>query len=64
MLGVRLTTVGSQGEADVISSLLAAEGIRCSERMADNVETFSNWREIFVAEADLSRARELLARED
>jgi len=30
--------------------------------MADSIETSGNWREILVAEADLSAARELLAR--
>jgi hypothetical protein len=64
MLVVRLTTVPSQGEADVICSMLTSEGIRCNERIANSVETLGNWREIFVAEADLARARELLARDD
>ena len=60
-LGVRLTVVGSQGEADVICSLLRAAGITCSERMADSIETSGGWREILVPEADLDSARELLA---
>ena len=60
-LGVRLTIVGSQGEADVICSFLRAEGIKCAERMADSVETSGGWREILVSESDLALARELLA---
>jgi len=61
-VGVRLTVVASQGEADVICSMLRAEGIDCAERMADSVETAWNWREILVAESDLASARELLPR--
>jgi hypothetical protein len=44
--------------------MLGAKGIRSSERTADHVEAFGNWREILVAEADLPRAQELLARGD
>jgi hypothetical protein len=60
--GVRLTTVASQGEADVICALLRAHGIKCADRMADSIETSGNWREVLVAEDDLVLARELLAR--
>ena len=60
-LGVRLTVVASQGEADVICSMLRAEGIECAERMADSIETSGNWREVLVAESDLASARALLA---
>ena len=59
-LGVRLTMVASQGEADVICSLLRAHGIRCAERMADSIESSGGWREIMVPEADLASARQLL----
>jgi type III secretory pathway lipoprotein EscJ len=59
-LGVRLTVVPSQGEADVICSLLRAEGISCAERMADSIESSGGWREILVEESDLAFARELL----
>jgi type III secretory pathway lipoprotein EscJ len=59
-MGVRLTVV-SQGEADVICSMLRAEGIKCADRMADSIETSGNWREVLVAESDLTYARELLA---
>jgi hypothetical protein len=59
-IGVPLTVVASQGEADVICSMLRAEGIECSERLADSAESgFS--REILVAPTDLAWARELLA---
>lgn len=60
-LGVRLTVVSSQGEADVICSLLRSEGIKCAERMADSIESSAGWREILVSESDLASARELLA---
>lgn len=59
-LGVHLTVVASQGEADVICSLLRSEGIKCAERMADSLETSGGWREILVSESDLASARELL----
>jgi len=62
---VRLTIVGSQGEADIICSLLRASGIRCGDRAADvSVQGgggFGGWREILVSEDDLEAARELLA---
>lgn len=60
-LGVRLTVVASQSEANVICSLLHSEGIKCAERMADSIETSGGWREILVSETDLASARELLA---
>jgi type III secretory pathway lipoprotein EscJ len=60
-LGVPLAVVASQGEADVICSLLRAEGIKCAERMADSIESSGGWREILVSESDLASARELLA---
>lgn len=44
-LGVGLTVVASQGEADVICSLLRAEGIKCAERMAESIESSGSWRE-------------------
>lgn len=60
-LGVPLTVVASQGEADVICSLLRAHGISCAERIADSIESSGGWREILVSESDLASARELLA---
>jgi hypothetical protein len=63
-LVVRLTVVGSQGEADVICSLLRAYGIGCGDRAADlSVERgggFGGWREILVSQGDVEAARELL----
>ena len=54
--------MASQGEADVICSMLRAAGVQCTERLADSIETSGNWRDILVAESDLATARELLAR--
>jgi hypothetical protein len=63
-IGVRLTVVGSQGEADVICSLLRAHGIECSERATDfSAEQGGGWggqREVLVRQADLASAQELL----
>lgn len=61
MLGVRLTVVPTQGETDVICSMLRVEGIKCADRLADSIETSGNRWEILVAESDLAAARELLA---
>jgi hypothetical protein len=62
---VRLTVVGSQGEADVICSLLRAHGIDCRDRAADiSAERgggFGGWRELLVSDSDLEASRELLA---
>jgi hypothetical protein len=61
---VRLTAVASQGEADVICSLLRASGIRCSERAASESgepAAVGGWREILVASDDLDAAREVMA---
>jgi hypothetical protein len=44
--------------------MLGAKGIRSSERTADHVEAFGNWREILVAEADLPRKSSSLAETD
>jgi len=59
-IGVTLTIVASQGEADVICSMLGAEGIECSERSADSAAS-GVAREVLVAPSDLAWARELLA---
>ena len=60
----RLTVVASQGEADVICSLLRSAEIRCTERATDiSAERgggFGGWREVLVEETDLPFARELL----
>jgi hypothetical protein len=65
-VAVRLTVVATQGEADVICSLLRTEGIACADRASDalGVEAgggFGGWREVLVEEADLERARALIA---
>jgi hypothetical protein len=60
----QLTVVPTQAEADIVISLLRANGIRCGERAAEvaNIGTagFGGWREILVAEDQLEDARELL----
>ncbi len=60
----RLTVVASQGEADVICSLVRSADIRCAERAADiSAErggSFGGWREVLVEDGDLTSARELL----
>jgi hypothetical protein len=62
---VQLTLVGSQGEADVICSLLRAHGIQCADRAANlSAERgggFGGWREILVGGDDVGLARELMA---
>jgi hypothetical protein len=62
---VRLTVVASQGEADVICSLLRSADIRCADRatgiFAERGGGFGGWREVLVDEDDLAAARELLA---
>ena len=64
-IGVHLTTVASQGEADVICALLRANGIECGDRRAgpviEGAGGFGGYREILVRNADLERARELVA---
>jgi hypothetical protein len=63
-IGVRLTVVGSQAEADLICSLLRVNGIRCGERATDvalpGAGGSGGWREILVGEDQLDAARELL----
>jgi predicted secreted protein len=60
---VRLTVVPTQGEADVVCSLLRADGIRCGDRTTDISadDLVGGWREILVDGADLESARALLA---
>ena len=60
---VRLTVVSSQAEADIVCSLLRANGIACADRPADisgEVMGFGGWTEVLVAEEDLPAARELV----
>ena len=62
---VRLKVVASQGEADVICSLLRSANIKCADRATGiSVEQgggFGGWREILVEATDVTAARELLA---
>jgi len=49
MKSVRLTVVATQGEADMICSLLRTEGIVCGDRAADGLGAepdggFGGWR--------------------
>jgi hypothetical protein len=61
---VHLTAVASQTEADMICSLLRANGIKCGDRAADvaiqGIGGSGGWREILVSEDQLEAARELL----
>jgi hypothetical protein len=61
-IGVRLTVVPSEGEADVICGLLSVNGIPCGHRETDFTAQGSRagWPEILVPEARLVEARELL----
>jgi hypothetical protein len=65
MAPVRLTVVATQGEADVICSLLRAERIKCGEHAVDSLGVeagggFGGWREVLVEDDDLEEARALL----
>lgn len=64
-LGVRLTVVPSEAEANVICGLLRVNDIPCNHREADNIEMLGGlWHEVLVPEDRLEQARELLASED
>lgn len=64
---VRLTIVPTEPQAEMIRQLLATEGIESMQRPTDFAAgAFDGWspsgsREILVGEADLERARELIA---
>jgi hypothetical protein len=64
-IGVRLTVVSGQAEADIICSLLRVNGISCEVRGTDialpGAGGSGGWREILVHEDQLEAARELLA---
>jgi hypothetical protein len=63
-IGRHLTVVASQTEADIICSLLRANGIRCGERalgVTPLVGGMGGSHEILVSEDQLGAARELLA---
>jgi Putative prokaryotic signal transducing protein len=64
-LGVRLTVVPSQAEADVICGLLRVNSIPCNHREAGSIEMLGGlWHEVLVPADRLEQARELLASED
>lgn len=60
----------SQGEAEMILSLLRDEGIVCMSRMTDRTAGFGDgvgtWgpHEVLVRQSDAATARELLSQED
>lgn len=64
---VRLTVVPNEGEAEILCGMLRAAGIPCAYRGTDLAAgqagygfSFGGWREIFVDNGDLARARALL----
>ena len=64
-IGVPLTAVPNQGEADVICGMLRAAGIKCADRPAQTgglpgLMGSAGWREILVSDDDLEAARKLL----
>ena len=62
-LGVAVTVVPTQGEADVVCGLLATEGIEAKPRevLVDGTSgALHGWHEIMVRPADVDRARELI----
>ena len=64
---VRLTVVGSQGEADVICASLRAHDIKCAERSIaaeGSAGGWGGWRELLVSEDQLGAARALIETEN
>lgn len=67
MLGVRLTVVGTEFEAETICGFLRADGISCEHRQTDvgagatEATGSVGPREIIVPAEELERAREILA---
>jgi hypothetical protein len=62
-IGVRLTVVRTEGEAEAICGLLRVNAIPCGHREVDFSAQAGGgwWHEILVAEGDVAAARELLA---
>ena len=67
MAAARLTVVRNEPEAEMLCSLLRSEGIKCFHRRtdfaagaADAGPAIGGPREVWVDEADVERARELL----
>jgi hypothetical protein len=61
---VVVTSVATEGEAEIVLALLRASGIECGERptgVSDVLGGGSMGRQILVAPDDLERAREVLA---
>ena len=65
-IGIRLTVVPSEGEADVVCGLLRVNGISCAHREVDYTAQGSraSRHEILVPEEQLADARELLEAPD
>ena len=66
MAEARVTIVSSEAEAEVVCGLLRADDIACGYRLIESVfdsegRGFPGRHEIIVEEADLARARELVA---
>ncbi|HZQ64906.1 MAG TPA: DUF2007 domain-containing protein [Gaiellaceae bacterium] len=65
--GVRLTTVTSEAEAELVCGLLRSSGIECGYRVTEETDSLleefaaSGPREILVHESQLEAARALLA---
>jgi hypothetical protein len=59
-IGVRLTVVPSESEAEAICGLLRVNGITCGHREVGlSAQAFGGWwHEILVPEAQLAQARE------
>jgi hypothetical protein len=60
-LGVRLTVVFSESEAEAVCGLLRVNGIACRQRSAGHAEMLGSWwHEVLVAPHQLDEARALL----
>ena len=64
--GVRLTTVASEVQAEMVCGLLRAGGIECGHRVTEEIDSVLDGfaadgpHEILVHESDLAAARALL----
>jgi Putative prokaryotic signal transducing protein len=65
-VGVRLTVVGTEGEAEAICGLLRVNGIPSGHREVDSTAQGAGgwWHEVLVPEARLEEARELVVSPD
>jgi hypothetical protein len=70
MAAARAALVGTEGEAEVVCSLLRASGVQCGWRVTDMSAPmghrimFEGWREVLVEQADVARAKEIIAAAD